>query len=71
IVPPTQNGFRPNRRTDDSSFILRCAIDRARARRAKHSIYVFADMTNAFPTTDTATLWALLYSAGAAGPWFD
>ncbi|KAJ7150015.1 hypothetical protein C8R43DRAFT_951577 [Mycena crocata] len=28
-------------------------------------------MTNAFPTTDIATLWSLLYTQGVAGPWFD
>ncbi|KAF7354570.1 Reverse transcriptase domain-containing protein [Mycena sanguinolenta] len=70
IVPPTQNGFQPKRRTDDNSFILRCAIDRARA-EGKTLYVFFADMTNAFPTTDIATLWNLLYTAGVGGPWFD
>ncbi|KAF7337608.1 RNA-directed DNA polymerase from mobile element jockey [Mycena sanguinolenta] len=64
------NGFQPKRRTDDNSFILRCAIDRARA-EGKTLYVFFADMTNAFPTIDIATLWNLLYTAGVGGPWFD
>jgi hypothetical protein len=51
-------------------FILRCAIDRARAMGVP--LYaVFADLSNAFPSTDQATLWLKMQGAGAGGPIFD
>ncbi|KAJ6464635.1 hypothetical protein C8R47DRAFT_918224, partial [Mycena vitilis] len=70
IIPDSQNGFRPNHRTDDNSFILLCAIQRARAERKTLYIF-FGNMTNAFPYTDIGRLWSDMYSAGVSGPLFD
>ncbi|KAJ7864655.1 hypothetical protein B0H13DRAFT_1574580, partial [Mycena leptocephala] len=57
IVPDSQNGFQPGHRTDDNSFILLCAIHRARA-EGKTLYVFFGDMTNTFPYTDIARLWS-------------
>ncbi|KAJ6536219.1 hypothetical protein B0H19DRAFT_963140, partial [Mycena capillaripes] len=70
FIPDSQNGFCPNRRTDDNSFILLCAIQRARA-EGKTLYVFFGDMTNAFPYTDVARLWTNMYAAGVSGPMFD
>ncbi|KAF5386614.1 hypothetical protein D9615_001545 [Tricholomella constricta] len=70
ILPDTQNGFRPHYRTNNNSFILRCAIERARA--TGKTIYIaFIDLENAFPSTDIPLLWTKLYRKGVAGPIFD
>ncbi|KAF5374622.1 hypothetical protein D9615_008976 [Tricholomella constricta] len=70
ILPDTQNGFRPHYRTNNNSFILRCAIERARA--SGKSVYIaFIDLENAFPSTDIPLLWTKLYRKGVAGPIFD
>ncbi|KAF8212175.1 hypothetical protein K438DRAFT_1441241, partial [Mycena galopus ATCC 62051] len=70
IIPDSQNGFLPGHRTDDNSFILLCAIHRARAE--DKTLYVFfGDMTNAFPYTDVGRLWTDMYAAGVGGPFFD
>src|SRR6188768_3864908 len=70
IIPPTQNGFRAGHRTSDNAFILRCAIDRARAENK--TLYVaFADLSNAFPSTEQATLWLKLRGLGAGGGLYD
>ncbi|KAF5371475.1 hypothetical protein D9615_009607 [Tricholomella constricta] len=67
ILPDTQNGFRPHYRTNNNSFILRCAIERARA--SGKSVYIaFIDLENAFPSTDIPLLWTKLYRNGVAGP---
>ncbi|KAJ6551324.1 hypothetical protein B0H19DRAFT_950219 [Mycena capillaripes] len=70
FIPDSQNGFRPNRRTDDNSFILLCAIQHARA-EGKTLYVFFGDITNAFPYTDVARLWTDMYAAGVSGPMFD
>ena len=70
IIPDSQNGFQPDHRTDDNSFILLCAIHRARA-EGKTLYVFFGDMTNAFPYTDVGRLWTDMYSAGVSGPFFD
>ncbi|KAJ7044791.1 hypothetical protein C8F04DRAFT_903356, partial [Mycena alexandri] len=70
IIPDSQNGFQPNHRTDDNSFILLCAIHRARA-EGKTLYVFFGDMTNTFPYTDIARLWSDMYAAGVSGPMFD
>ncbi|KAK7017640.1 hypothetical protein R3P38DRAFT_3559743 [Favolaschia claudopus] len=64
LIPESQNGFQPGHRTDDNSFILLCAIQRARA-EGKTLYVFFGDMTNAFPYTDVARLWSDMYLAGA------
>jgi Reverse transcriptase (RNA-dependent DNA polymerase) len=70
LLPPTQNGFREGYRTNNNSYILRCAIDKARS--LKKPLYVvFVDCSNAFPWTDHATLWLKLYQRGVGGPLFD
>ena len=70
LLPPSQNGFRRGYRTNDKAFIPRCAIDRARAENK--TLYVcFADVSNAFPSTEQATLWLKLREMGAGGPLFD
>jgi hypothetical protein len=70
VVPNTQNGFRQGKRTNNNSFILRCAIEKAWA-EGKSLYVVFVDLKNAFPATDLPTLWAKLYRAGVSGPLFD
>ncbi|KAF7342021.1 RNA-directed DNA polymerase from mobile element jockey [Mycena venus] len=70
ILPDSQNGFREKYRTHNNSFILRCSIDRARA-KGKPLYVAFLDLTNAFPSTDLPTLWMKLYAAGVSGPLFD
>ncbi|KAF5385079.1 hypothetical protein D9615_000996 [Tricholomella constricta] len=70
ILPDTQNGFRPHYRTNNNSFILRCAIECARA--SGKSVYIaFINLENAFPSTDIPLLWTKLYRKGVAGPIFD
>ncbi len=55
VLPPSQNGFREHYRTNNNMFILRAAIDRARA--DQKVLYVaFIDLINAFPSTDPPTL---------------
>ncbi|KAF5382677.1 hypothetical protein D9615_003053 [Tricholomella constricta] len=70
VLPDSQNGFRPKYRTNNNSFILRCAIERARA-SGKDLYIAFVDLENAFPSTDLSILWTKLYSAGVSGPLFD
>ncbi len=70
LLPDWQNGFRPGYRTLNNAFILRCAIEWAKAEG--HPLYVaMVDATNAFPSTDHATLWLKLIEMGAGGPIFD
>lgn len=70
LLPPSQNGFREGFRTNDNVFILRCAIDRARA-QGEPLYVVYADLSNAFPSTEQSTLWVKMHSMGAAGGIFD
>ncbi|KAF9022405.1 hypothetical protein BDZ89DRAFT_1196069, partial [Hymenopellis radicata] len=70
FFPDSQNGFRAGLRTHNNSFVLRAAIDRARA-DGKTLFVAFVDLKNAFPATDIPTLWMKLYTAGVAGPLFD
>jgi hypothetical protein len=70
VLPASQNGFREKYRTHNNSFILRCAIDRARA-SGKPLYVAFVDLTNAFPSTDLPTLWMKLFAAGVTGALFD
>ena len=66
----SQNGFRQGFRTNNNAFVLRCAIDRARA--SGLSLYgVFADLSNAFPFTEQSTLWLKLRQMEAGGKIFD
>ncbi|RDB17742.1 RNA-directed DNA polymerase from mobile element jockey [Hypsizygus marmoreus] len=70
IIPDSQNGFRETFRTNNNSFVLRCAVDRARATGV--TLYVaFIDLTNAFPATNIPTLWSKLFRLGVSGPLFD
>ncbi|KAF5335681.1 hypothetical protein D9611_009573 [Ephemerocybe angulata] len=70
LIPPSQNGFRAGYRTNNNMFMLRCAVDKARA--LGRPLYVaFVDMTNTFPSMDQATLWLKLRPWGAGGPLFD
>lgn len=70
VLPDSQNGFRPGYRTNNNVFILRCAIERARA-EGKSLYVVFLDISNAFPSTDLPSLWSQLYGMGVSGPIFD
>ncbi|KAF9016212.1 hypothetical protein BDZ89DRAFT_899999, partial [Hymenopellis radicata] len=70
VFPDSQNGFRAGLRTHNNSFVLRAAIDRARA-EGKTLFVAFVDLKNAFPATDIPTLWMKLYNAGVSGPLFD
>ncbi len=70
LIPDWQNGFRPGYRTLNNAFILRCAIEWAKAKG--HPLFVaMVDATNAFPSTDHSTLWLKLVEMGAGGPIFD
>jgi hypothetical protein len=70
MLPPSQNAFRAGYHTNDNMFILRCAIDRVRA-LGKPLFVAFADLSNAFPSTDQATLWLKMRAAGAGGAILD
>ncbi|THU76541.1 hypothetical protein K435DRAFT_606534, partial [Dendrothele bispora CBS 962.96] len=70
LIPDSQNGFRTHYRTHNNSFILRTAIDEARATgRPLYAVYI--DLKNAFPSTDLPTLWVKLFQNGMSGPLFD
>ncbi|KAF9032298.1 hypothetical protein BDZ89DRAFT_900739, partial [Hymenopellis radicata] len=69
-VPPSQNGFRPGRRTNNNMFILRTMIDQARA-EGKVLWTAFVDISNAFPSTNHDALWIKLHKMGATGKIFD
>ncbi|TEB29954.1 hypothetical protein FA13DRAFT_1631529, partial [Coprinellus micaceus] len=70
LLPPSQNGFREGYQTCNNMFILQGAIHRAKA-NGKPLYLGYIDMTNAFPSTDHATLWWKLHRMGAGGPMFD
>ncbi|KAK0183918.1 hypothetical protein F5146DRAFT_939180, partial [Armillaria mellea] len=70
LIPDYQNGFRSGYRTNNNPLILRCAIESARAQRRPLYVAV-VDATNAFPSTDRATLWLKLQRLGMGGPIFD
>lgn len=67
---PLQNRFRSGFRTDNNVFMLKTAIDQARANG--DTLWVaFVDLTNAFPSVEQNALWAKLRDWGAEGPLFD
>lgn len=70
ILPSFQNGFRANARTLDNLFVLRAAIERARA-MGRTLFIAFLDLSNAFPSTHRPALWLKLFSLGMSGPIFD
>jgi exonuclease III len=70
IIPETQNGFRKGFRTNNNAFILRCSIDKAHALGTPLFV-VFADLSNAFPSTEHSTLWIKMRRHGAGGKIFD
>ena len=70
LLPNSQNGFRSGNRTNNNSFILRCAIEKARASQ-KPLFVCFVDFSNAFPWTNHAALWLKLHRQGVGGPMFD
>ncbi|KZV87552.1 hypothetical protein EXIGLDRAFT_594643, partial [Exidia glandulosa HHB12029] len=70
LLPPTQNGFRAGRRTNNNVFILRCAAARARAHR-KVLYLASVDISNAFPSVNHDILWDKLRKLGMGGPLFD
>ncbi|KAE9398119.1 hypothetical protein BT96DRAFT_778833, partial [Gymnopus androsaceus JB14] len=70
LIPPSQNGFRKDYRTNNNAFILRCAIEKAKA-MGKTLYVATVDITNAFPSTDRATLWLKLKMLGMSGKLFD
>ncbi len=55
---------------NNNLFILRCAIESAKAQQKPLYVAV-VDATNAFPLTDCATLWLKLQRLGIGGPIFD
>ncbi|TFY50289.1 hypothetical protein EVJ58_g11109, partial [Rhodofomes roseus] len=69
-LPMSQNGFREGHRTNNNAFVLRTAIEKARA-NGKPLYVAFVDLSNAFPSVDQPTMWAKLYDAGCRGPLFD
>lgn len=70
VIPDSQNGFQEDHGADDNSFILLCAIHRARA-EGKALYVFFGDTTNAFPYTDIGRLWTDMYATGVSVPFFD
>ncbi|KAF5334783.1 hypothetical protein D9611_012913 [Ephemerocybe angulata] len=70
IIPDSQNGFREGYRTNNNVFVLRTAVERARA-EGKTLYVAFADLSNAFPATNHACLWTKLQRLGAGGKIFD
>ncbi|EJD45854.1 hypothetical protein AURDEDRAFT_63863, partial [Auricularia subglabra TFB-10046 SS5] len=70
LLPRTQNGFRPQFRTENNPFILRAAIEQAWSN--KKPLYVaFVDLRNAFPSVNHDILWHKLRNLGVSGPVFD
>ncbi|TFY51664.1 hypothetical protein EVG20_g10896 [Dentipellis fragilis] len=70
VLPPEQNSFRKECRTNNPVFILRTAIDVAR-NHGEPLFVAFVDLTNAFPSTDHVALWLKLLHLGISGPIFD
>jgi hypothetical protein len=70
LIPPTQNGFRSEHRTNNNVFILRTMIEKCRADDERLFV-AFVDITNAFPSTDHAILWLTLRDAKLTGRYFD
>ncbi|KAK0239375.1 hypothetical protein EDD85DRAFT_730174, partial [Armillaria nabsnona] len=70
LIPEWQNGFRAGYRTLNNAFILRCAIDWAKAHH-KPLYVALVDATNAFPSTNQDTLRLRLVELGMGGPMFD
>ncbi len=70
IIPDYQNGFRAGYHTNNNPFILRCAIEEAKS-KSKPLYVAVVDATNAFPSTDRATLWLKLNQLRMGGPLFD
>lgn len=55
---------------DGMYILLTSQIDKALAEG--RTLYVaFPDLTNAFPSTDHASLWSMMYKRGVSGPLFD
>ncbi|KAH6902404.1 hypothetical protein BKA70DRAFT_1113012, partial [Coprinopsis sp. MPI-PUGE-AT-0042] len=71
LIPVTQNGFRAKHRTMNNAFILQTLVDKAKGQRK--TIYMaFVDLSNAFPSTEQATMWIKLRAKyGAGGKIFD
>lgn len=70
ILPASQNGFRPGRRTADNAVILRCAVDEAKRQRQQLHV-AFFDLSNAFLTVHQGALFNKLARRGARGPLMD
>ena len=70
VLPDSQNGFWKGYQTNNNGFVLRCAIDRARA-EGKALFVAFIDLKDAFPSTNVLTLWSKLYRLGVAALIFD
>lgn len=66
ILPPTQNGFRPKRRTGDNTFIVRTLHEQAVEENSP--LYVAQiDIKKAFDSVSRATLFQRLYDLGIHG----
>ncbi|CDO70999.1 hypothetical protein BN946_scf184844.g3 [Trametes cinnabarina] len=69
-LPDSQSGFRAGHRTYNNAFVVRAAIEKARA-LGRTLFIVFADLSNAFPSVDQHSLWSKLARWGVGGPLFD
>nr|GAT46238.1 predicted protein [Mycena chlorophos] len=70
LLPPSQNGFRANNRTNNNPFILRTLIDKAHA--DGDTLYVaFVDISNAFSAMSHELLWLRMQELGLTGPFYD
>lgn len=70
IIPPSQNGFRANHRTNNNVFVLQTLIEETRAKR--ETLYIaFVDISNAFPSTNQHRLWNKLFDYGMTGRYLD
>ncbi|EJD47308.1 hypothetical protein AURDEDRAFT_62337, partial [Auricularia subglabra TFB-10046 SS5] len=70
ILPRSQNGFRAGSRTNNNTFILRCAAENARPQG--RCLYVASvDISNAFPSVNQELLFLKLYKLGMRSPMFD
>lgn len=70
ILPPCQSGFRPNFRTTENIFILRCLMERAYHEKV-NLIAVSVDIEKAFDKVNRHLLWNKLERWGAVGPLID
>ena len=65
ILPEEQSGFRPNRSTTDTMFVIRRLQELARKKRIPSYVF-FIDLTKAYDSVDRTLLWTELARLGVS-----